>query len=84
MGSAKLTVSLKSLFEGLPHRARLSPSFNRPTVDLSGLRKHIEKLAKDSVGSWLNTSKLMDYESYFTELIESKFDNQHRTIRTRI
>lgn len=84
MGSAKLIVSLKRLFEGLPHRARLSPSFNRPTVNLSGFRRHIERLATDAVESWLQKSHLMDYQNDFTELIESKFDNQHRPIRTRI
>ena len=79
-----LHATLTRLFEGLPHRARLYPSYGRPTVQLGGLRRHIEGLAKTAVRTWLVQANLSDYWDDFEELIHKKFDNEYRSIRRRI
>ena len=79
-----LHANLTTIFKGLPHRSRLYPSHGRPTVQLSGLRRHIEGLAQASVRSYLVQANLIDYWDDFEELIVKKFDNSHRPIRHRI
>ena len=79
-----LHANLTTIFEGLPHRSRLYPSHGRPTVQLDGLRRHIEGLAKTAVRTWLIQANLIEYWDDFEELIDKKFDNEYRPIRRRI